>query len=49
MSWILNQAWFFVALIPILIVLYSFRILREYQRCVIFLLGRFWKVKGSGL
>ena len=26
----------------------SFRILREYQRGVIFLLGRFWKVKGPG-
>jgi len=27
----------------------SLRILREYQRGVIFLLGRFWKVKGPGL
>jgi len=40
-------------LIPILIVLfllfYSFRILREYERGVVFLLGRFWKVKGPGL
>ncbi|NOZ53450.1 MAG: slipin family protein [Gammaproteobacteria bacterium] len=26
----------------------SFRILREYQRGVVFLLGRFWKVKGPG-
>ena len=26
----------------------AFRILREYQRGVIFLLGRFWKVKGPG-
>ena len=26
-----------------------FKILREYQRGVIFLLGRFWKVKGPGL
>ncbi len=48
-TWILNQAWFFVALIPLLILLHSFRILREYQRGVIFLLGRFWKVKGPGL
>ena len=30
-------------------VLYAFRILREYERGVIFLLGRFWKVKGPGL
>ncbi len=28
---------------------YSFRILREYERGVIFQLGRFWKVKGPGL
>lgn len=32
------------------IVLFSmFRVLREYERGVIFLLGRFWKVKGPGL
>ncbi|MCO6412313.1 MAG: slipin family protein [Thiogranum sp.] len=28
---------------------YTFRILREYERGVIFMLGRFWKVKGPGL
>ncbi len=28
---------------------YSFRVLREYERGVIFMLGRFWKVKGPGL
>ncbi len=27
----------------------SIRILREYQRGVIFMLGRFWKVKGPGM
>lgn len=27
----------------------SFRILREYERAVVFTLGRFWKVKGPGL
>ncbi len=27
----------------------TFRILREYERGVIFMLGRFWKVKGPGL
>jgi len=27
----------------------SFRVLREYQRGVVFQLGRFWKVKGPGL
>jgi regulator of protease activity HflC (stomatin/prohibitin superfamily) len=33
----------------LLLVLSSFRILREYQRAVVFVLGRFWKVKGPGL
>src|SRR5664279_2948018 len=27
----------------------SIRILREYDRGVVFMLGRFWKVKGPGL
>ncbi|MCQ4294235.1 slipin family protein [Pseudomonas stutzeri] len=27
----------------------TFRILREYERAVVFMLGRFWKVKGPGL
>jgi regulator of protease activity HflC (stomatin/prohibitin superfamily) len=27
----------------------SFRVLREYERAVVFMLGRFWKVKGPGL
>lgn len=27
----------------------AFRVLREYERGVVFLLGRFWKVKGPGL
>lgn len=27
----------------------AFRVLREYERAVIFMLGRFWKVKGPGL
>ncbi len=27
----------------------TFRIMREYQRAVVFMLGRFWKVKGPGL
>jgi len=49
MSWIIAEAWTIVLLIPLLILVYSLRILREYQRGVIFLLGRFWKVKGPGL
>jgi regulator of protease activity HflC (stomatin/prohibitin superfamily) len=40
-------------LIPVIIVLailfYAFRTLREYERGVVFLLGRLWKVKGPGL
>jgi len=46
---ILEQSWIIVVLIPVFIILYSFRILREYERGVVFLLGRFWKVKGPGL
>ncbi len=49
MTWVLDQSWIVIALIPVFILLYSFRILREYQRGVVFLLGRFWKVKGPGL
>lgn len=33
----------------IALLFYTFRVLREYERGVIFLLGRFWKVKGPGL
>ena len=32
-----------------ILVVSSFRILREYERGVVFLLGRFWKVKGPGI
>ncbi len=39
--------------IPLLAILFvvitSIRILREYERAVVFLLGRFWRVKGPGL
>jgi regulator of protease activity HflC (stomatin/prohibitin superfamily) len=39
---------FIIAVIAI--VLFSaIRIMREYERAVVFLLGRFWKVKGPGL
>jgi regulator of protease activity HflC (stomatin/prohibitin superfamily) len=39
-----------VILIPLLVLLVaSLRILREYERGVVFQLGRFWKVKGPGL
>jgi len=39
----------FPLLVILGIVLYSIRILREYERAVVFLLGRLWKVKGPGL
>ena len=38
-----------VVIILGIIVLISLRVLREYERGVVFLLGRFWKVKGPGL
>lgn len=37
-----------VVLVVIIILASSIRILREYERGVIFQLGRFWKVKGPG-
>jgi regulator of protease activity HflC (stomatin/prohibitin superfamily) len=40
---------FLLGFLALLVVLSAFRILREYERGVIFLLGRFWKVKGPGL
>jgi len=38
-----------IIFILIALIAYMFRILREYERGVIFLLGRFYKVKGPGL
>lgn len=32
-----------------ILVIASFRILREYERGVVFMLGRFWRIKGPGL
>lgn len=50
MSLVLNNA---LILIPVALVLLllmaSVRVLREYERAVVFQLGRFWKVKGPGL
>ena len=45
------QPTFFMVVIGFIVVvlLRSFRILREYERGVVFQLGRFWKVKGPGL
>ena len=38
-----------VAVLLVLLVLSALRVLREYERGVVFQLGRFWKVKGPGL
>ena len=39
----------FIVVIIAMLLFTSFRILREYERGVVFQLGRFWKVKGPGL
>ena len=41
--------WSSALLLIIALAVSSLRILREYERGVIFMLGRFWKVKGPGL
>ena len=47
---ILEAITFIVPLVVLIIVLVSMlKILREYERGVVFLLGRFWSVKGPGL
>ena len=39
-----------ILIVALLALVFSaFRILREYERGVVFMLGRFWKVKGPGL
>ena len=38
-----------ILILIIILIVASLRILREYERGVVFLLGRFWKVKGPGL
>ena len=38
-----------IALLIVGLLVASLRILREYERGVVFMLGRFWKVKGPGL
>jgi regulator of protease activity HflC (stomatin/prohibitin superfamily) len=44
------QLGFYPLLIPLVVLVFaSIKILREYERGVIFLLGRFWRVKGPGL
>lgn len=38
-----------VLVVLAMLLLSAFRILREYERGVVFQLGRFWQVKGPGL
>ena len=45
----MTMALLYALAILLFLLFISFRILREYQRGVIFMLGRFWKVKGPGL
>ena len=41
--------WLAAPLLVLALLSSSFRILREYERGIVFMLGRFWKVKGPGL
>ena len=41
--------WPIILLVALVLLYYTFRILREYERGVIFFLGRFQEVKGPGL
>jgi regulator of protease activity HflC (stomatin/prohibitin superfamily) len=44
-----NALWIIPALFLVFLLFSALRILREYERAVVFQLGRFWKVKGPGL
>lgn len=46
-----EMPWALIVLVgaPLAVLFASLRILREYERGVIFVLGRFWRVKGPGL
>jgi regulator of protease activity HflC (stomatin/prohibitin superfamily) len=45
----MDMLWPFILFIIVALLFYTFRILREYERGVIFFLGRFQEVKGPGL
>jgi regulator of protease activity HflC (stomatin/prohibitin superfamily) len=50
MTFVLNNALIMIPIVLlVLLVISAVRILREYERAVVFQLGRFWKVKGPGL
>ncbi|MBU1665876.1 MAG: slipin family protein [Gammaproteobacteria bacterium] len=44
-----DLGWLTAPLLVLVLLASSFRILREYERGIVFMLGRFWKVKGPGL
>jgi regulator of protease activity HflC (stomatin/prohibitin superfamily) len=45
----LGSALFPLVVVVLIVLASAIRILREYERAVVFQLGRFWKVKGPGL
>ena len=44
-----NALWVIPVVVLVLILISALRIMREYERAVVFQLGRFWKVKGTWL
>ena len=46
---IFGFAWLGVIVLLLILLASSIRVLREYERGVVFTVGRFWKVKGPGL
>ncbi|MGE4219476.1 MAG: slipin family protein [Alphaproteobacteria bacterium] len=49
MDWLLGQFWTYAILLPVILLFTGLRVMREYERAVVFMLGRFWRVKGPGL
>jgi len=49
MEALLTNPLILVVVIVVLFLMSALRIFREYERATVFLLGRFWKVKGPGL
>jgi len=49
LQFLFSQFWIPIAVFILVILAASLRVLREYERGVVFMLGRFWRVKGPGL
>jgi regulator of protease activity HflC (stomatin/prohibitin superfamily) len=49
MDLLFSSVWVLPTIIVLAVLARSIRVLREYERGVVFQLGRFWKVKGPGL